>query len=178
MARAASPGSPAPPAGIPGHGPKSTKAEAVCPAWAATPAARSSGSLARTRLIDLQRPQTGVEAVLAPAQLLLSSHLDDLAPVHAHDARAGTNGGEPMGDDDHGSTSHDRTHVLLHDPFALVVERRGRLVENQNAGIDHQCPGDGDALTLAAREVGAALLDHRVVALRKLGDEFVRASES
>ena len=35
--------------------------------------------------------------------------------------------------------------------------------------------GDGDALALAAREVGAALLDHRVVALRQLGDELVGA---
>ena len=83
-----------------------------------------------------------------------------------------------MSDDDDGSPMHDRAHVLLNDALALVVERRGRLIEDENAGIDHQGPGDGDPLPLAAREIGAALLDHRVVALRQLGDELVRARES
>jgi len=32
------------------------------------------------------------------------------------------------------------------------VECRGRLVEHQEAGFEHQCPGDGDALALAAGE--------------------------
>ena len=84
---------------------------------------------------------------------------------------------EPVGDDDHRASAHDRAHVLLDDPLALVVERRGRLVEDQNARIGGQRAGDGDALALAARQVRAALLDHRVVALRQLGDELVGAGE-
>src|ERR1700733_11443369 len=83
-----------------------------------------------------------------------------------------------MSDDNDGAPTHDRAHVVLNDPFALVVERRGRFIENQNPWIGHQGPGDGDALTLAAREIGAAFLNHRVVALRQLGDEFVRAREA
>ena len=44
-------------------------------------------------------------------------------------------------------------------------------------GLVDQRAGDGDALALAAGEIGAALLDDRVVALRQLGDELVGAGE-
>ena len=44
-------------------------------------------------------------------------------------------------------------------------------------GLVDQRPCDGDALALTAGEIGAALLDHRVIALRQLGDELVRAGE-
>ena len=67
--------------------------------------------------------------------------------------------------------------VALDDLLALGVERRGRLVEDQDARIADQRAGDGDALALAAREVGAALVDDRVVAVRQLEDELVRAGE-
>ena len=43
-------------------------------------------------------------------------------------------------------------------------ERRGRLVEDQDARIGSERAGDGDAM--AARQVRAALLDHRVIAPR------------
>lgn len=48
-------------------------------------------------------------------------------------------------------------HVLLDDPFGLVVQRTGGLVENQNPRVADQGPGDGDALPLAAGQRGAML---------------------
>ena len=65
----------------------------------------------------------------------------------------------------------------LDDALALVVERAGRLVEDQDARIGDQRAGDGDALALAARKAAAALADHGVVALRQLEDEVMRAGE-
>ena len=62
----------------------------------------------------------------------------------------------------------DVAHVALDDALALVVERAGRLVEDQDRRIGGERAGDGDALALAAGKVGAALLDHRVIALRQL----------
>ena len=103
---------------------------------------------------------------------------DDAAVRHADDAVAAAHRGEAVGDDDDRAALDDAPHVALNDPLALVVERRGRLVENENARIGRERAGDGDALTLAAREVGAALLDHRVVALRQLVDELVGAGEA
>src|ERR1700727_3517393 len=83
-----------------------------------------------------------------------------------------------MSNDDDGAPAHYRTHVVLNDPFALIVERRGRLIQNENSGICHKRPRNRDALTLAARKIGATFFDHRVVALRQLSDEFVCASET
>ena len=68
-------------------------------------------------------------------------------------------------------------HVVLDDALALVVERAGRLVEDQDARVGDQRARDGDALALAARQARAALADDGVVALGQLEDEFVRAGE-
>ena len=108
----------------------------------------------------------------------MPSDLHDLAFLHSHDPGAGANRRQAMSYNDDGAPAHDRAHVLLNDPFALVVERGGRLIQDQNAGICHKRPGDRDALTLAPREIGAPFFNHRVVALRQLGDKFVRASEA
>ena len=82
-----------------------------------------------------------------------------------------------MGDDDDRAVLDDAAHVALDDPLALVVERRGRLVENENARIGRERAGDGDALSLPAGEVRAALLDQCVVAFGELVDELVGAGE-
>ena len=78
----------------------------------------------------------------------MSSDLDDGAPVHSDDAGAGTHRRQPMSDDDDGASARDRAHVLLYDTFALIVERRRRFVENQNARIGRERAGNRDSLTL------------------------------
>ena len=68
-------------------------------------------------------------------------------------------------------------HVALHDRLALVVERAGGLVEDQDARVGEQRPRDRDALALAAGEARALLADHRVVALGQLADEVMGAGK-
>ena len=126
---------------------------------------------------DCSCPQPRIETVGTRQQLLVRAGFDDLAAAHADDAVAVAHCGETVGDDDDGAAAHDRAHVALDDALALVVERRGRFVEDEDARIGDQRAGDGDALALAAGEIGAALLDDRVVALRQLGDELVGAGE-
>ena len=46
--------------------------------------------------------------------------------------------------------------------LGLGVERRGRLVEQQDARVLQDGAGDRDALLLAAGELQAALADHGV----------------
>ncbi len=58
--------------------------------------------------------------------------------------------------------------------FDPRVDRRGGVVEDQDAGIGQQRPGQGHPLALAAGQGQALLPDHRVVALRQPGDELVR----
>ena len=45
-------------------------------------------------------------------------------------------------------------HILLDDALAFIVERAGRLVEDQNARVRDKGAGDRDALPLAARQAG------------------------
>ena len=54
----------------------------------------------------------------------------------------------------------------------LGVERRGRLVEQQQRRVAQQGAGDGDALALAAREARAALAEIGVEPLRQPAQEF------
>ncbi|MDI9674876.1 ATP-binding cassette domain-containing protein, partial [Pseudomonas aeruginosa] len=44
------------------------------------------------------------------------------------------------------------TYLFISHDLALhgAVERRGRFVEQDQCRFQHQCPGDGDALALAA----------------------------
>src|SRR6185369_6758952 len=94
----------------------------------------------------------------------------DDAVAHAHRR-------QPVCDDDDGAAAHDLPHVVLDYQLALVIERAGRFVEYKDARLGRQSAGDGDALALAAGKVGAALLDHGVVAERQLGNELVGTGE-
>ena len=59
---------------------------------------------------------------------------------------------------------HQRVELLLDRRLDLRIERRGRLVEDQDRRVLEEHAGDGDALALAARQLDAALADMRVVA--------------
>ena len=93
------------------------------------------------------------------------------------DAVGATHGGEAVRDNDDGAPLGDLDHVVLDDALAFVVERTGRLVEDQNARIGDQRARDRDALALAARQAVAAFADGSVVAFRHFQDEFVRAGK-
>ena len=62
---------------------------------------------------------------------------------------------------------------LLDRPLGLGVERRGRLVEDQDRRVLEEHARDRQALLLAARELDAALADDGVEAVRQGGDEVV-----
>ena len=55
-------------------------------------------------------------------------------------------------------------------PLGLGVERRGRLVQDQDRRVLEEHAGDGQALLLPAGEFHAALADDRVEPVRQLGD--------
>ena len=82
-----------------------------------------------------------------------------------------------MGDDDDRPALGDLLHVTLDHPLALVIERAGGLIEDQDARIHCQCASDGNALSLSARKARATFADDGVVALRHLQDEVVCAGE-
>src|SRR5215469_1135079 len=83
-----------------------------------------------------------------------------------------------MRDNDDGPSAYDLTHVRLNHAFRLVVERGGRLIEDENPWIGQKRPRNCEALTLTARQRDAALADRCVVAVRHPHDEFVRARQA
>src|SRR5271170_4090992 len=119
-----------------------------------------------------------VEPAGAFQQLLVSSHLDDASIDHADDAMAAAHRRKTMRDDDDGSVPDDPAHVALYQTLAVIIQRGGRLVEYQDPRIGGERPRDCQPLALAARKIGAALLDHRVVALGQLVDELVGACQT
>ena len=56
-----------------------------------------------------------------------------------------------------------------------AIDGRRGLVQNQDGRIAQQRAGEGHQLLLTLREVAAALLDGRVVAVLQVADEVVRA---
>src|ERR671916_518476 len=69
-------------------------------------------------------------------------------------------------------------HDSLEQLARLLVQVRVGLVEQQDQGVAQQRASERDALTLAGREVPAALHDPRLEAFRELGDQVVEAAEA
>ena len=67
-----------------------------------------------------------------------------------------------------GELAHDAEHLA----DELRVERRGRLVEEHELGVHRERPGDGDALLLAAGELGR--VGRRLVAEAHLLEQLER----
>lgn len=84
-------------------------------------------------------------AARGPAQAVL--HDEDLVGVD--------DGGEPVGDGDHGAAGGDPDDGVMDRGLGQPVQLGGRLVQQQDLGLAHQGPGQCDALALAAGDDGA-----------------------
>ena len=78
----------------------------------------------------------------------MRAFLDDSTAVQDQDAVGLEDRCEAMGDDEGGSADHQLVECLLDENLAFGVERRGRLVEQQNGRVAQDRPCDRNALTL------------------------------
>ena len=83
---------------------------------------------------ELQLRQFGVQAALRH-QRIVRALGDDAAAVHHHDAVGLEHGREAMGDDQRRAPAHQVFERGLHRALALRVQRRGRLVQQQDRRI-------------------------------------------
>ena len=136
---------------------------------------RSSGS---TDILEscLQSVQRRIAAA-GLDQGFVAAVLDQAAALEGHNAVGRPDGGEPVRDNQHCPALGDFAHVLLDDALALVVERAGRFVEDEDPRVGNERARDRDTLALAAGKRGTAFADDRVVALGQLQNEFMRARE-
>ena len=115
---------------------------------------------------------------LAPfQQLVVLADLLDLAAlqhenrVRIHERR------QPMRNHDHRPPLRDPADVFVDDRLAVRIERACRLVEDEDLRVEDQRARDRQALPLAARQIGRALVNIGLVAARQPVDEFLRAGK-
>ena len=155
-------------AGLPGRG---GRAVALRPGGQGgerlDPVARRLGQI----LLDPreQRPVDGA----AGHQLVVGALLDHPPVVQDHDAVGQMQRGLPVGDQQRGPVGHDAAQAVVDGLFDLGVDGAGGVVEDEDARIGHDGPGQGDPLALPARERQPALADDGVVAAGELEDELV-----
>ena len=122
-----------------------------------------------------QSPYSRVYGPASVDQLVVGAGLHDPAVVE-HDDRVGAaDRREPVGDDERRSTGEEPAKAALDLPLRADVDRRGRLVEDEDARVGEERARERDELSLAERELEAPLADLRVVAVRELRDELVGA---
>ena len=83
-------------------------------------------------------------------------------------------GGEPVRDDERRPAEANAAHVFLDQALRLRIEARGGIVQYQDARIEQEGAGDGQALLLPAAERHATFPDDGLVAVGQLRDEVVR----
>src|SRR5213593_1793839 len=137
-----------------------------------------TGSPSQSRapsLCDLDRP-VAVELCIgarAPNQLLVRSLLDNPAVVEHDDAVGASDRGQPVSDDEGRSAREEPAQALLDPALGPDIDRRRRLVQDEDPRVREECAGERDELALAKREPEAALAELGVVVVGQLGDERV-----
>ena len=114
-----------------------------------------------THFMDIRlHPMKRCIATAFVDQLVVRSILHQPAAIDGDDAIASAHGGQAVGDDEDGAALGDARHVVLNDALALVVERTGGFVEDEDTRVADQRTRNRQALTLATGE-GTAVLAHR-----------------
>ena len=99
-----------------------------------------------------------------------------MRPSHEHDRPVGElDGRQALRRDEHRAPFEGGAEPLHEPPLGERVDRRERIVEDDDARAGDERARERDALALAAGEVDAPLADQRVVAVRKLVRERVDA---
>ncbi len=109
--------------------------------------------------------------------------LDDGASIEDDQPVEVSDGAEAVGDGEHRLPFHQILQTLLNGVLDLAVQGRGRLVQDQDGGVLHEYPGEGEPLPLASRQAHAPLADVGVespaaLGVPELGHEVVRVGEA
>src|SRR5690349_15245641 len=93
--------------------------------------------------------------------------LDNATLSQDDDAVRMAHGREPMRDDQRRAPRRKLIERLLDCRFRRRIERRRRLVENEDRRVLEENPSDSHALLLTARQLHAALADDGIKSSRK-----------
>ena len=113
---------------------RSRRGNAMIPPFIALDFLLSPTSQATSAYPRLEPMELGIAAA-QPHQVFVRSVFDQAAAIDRDDAVGPADRGQPVGDDEHRAPGRDAPHVLLDDPLAFVIERAGRLVEDEDARV-------------------------------------------
>ena len=134
---------------------------------------RACGVTSRGRILgELLVVEPRVDPSLGD-QFGMRATLDDPATLVDEDPVGAQDRGQSVGDGDRRAALHQALEGGLDEPFRDGVERRGRLVEDQDPRVLEQDPGDREALLLPTGQLVAALADGRVISVGEFDDPFV-----
>jgi hypothetical protein len=85
---------------------------------------------------------------LTGEQFLMRAVLDNASLLEYQNGVCRAHGRQAMGDEKHGTVPTHLGEVALDNGFGLVIERAGGFVEDEDARVTHQGPGNGQALAL------------------------------
>src|ERR1700683_18970 len=120
---------------------------------------------------ELQTMQLSVQAALRQ-QLRVRTALGDPAGIEYDDPIGLLDGRESVGNDEGRAVTHQLRKSRLDVTLGLAVEGGSGFIENEDRCVLEQCPRNGDALALAAREQHAAIAHQRVQAARLIAHEL------
>src|SRR5207302_7903758 len=101
--------------------------------------------------------------------------ISDDPPVLQHQERLATlQRTRPMRDQEHRAAAHQMPHRAEDYCFRFRIHGARRLVEDEDGAVLEEGAGERDALSLASRELRAALPDVGVVAAGQAHNELVR----
>ena len=125
----------------------------------------------------MARPEPSVGGA-GSDERVVGATFDDFAVFEDDDFVETGDGRETVSDDDGGAALHKVAEGVLDGGFGFGVEGGGGFVEDEDGGVFQNGASDGDALTLPTGELDAAFADHGVVAIGKVGDEFIGVGEA
>ena len=120
----------------------------------------------------MSRPQRLIQRA-AGEQFTLGASVHDLPLLQHHDLIRILNGGQPVGDHQQRLSfgkGHDGPLDLV---LVLRVREGSCLVQNDDGRVLQNCPGDGDALALSARELLTRVPGGGVPAVLQTADELL-----
>ena len=99
-------------------------------------------------------------------QRLVSAALYNVSVFERYDLVGTSDRRQTMGNYERCSSPHQRFKGFEYLSFSMGIERRCRLVKDEDGSVFQQCPGDTDALPFSPRKLRAAFAYYSVITLR------------
>src|SRR6202521_5566212 len=123
----------------------------------------------------------GIKIVIAAAQgieFFVCAVFDNPSQFDDQDLIGAADGGKPVRDDEGRSSLHQVGKTLLDQLLRFRVETGSRFVENQDARLRENGPGNRNPLPLSSRELYATFADYCFVLVRKALGELIHARDA